>query len=106
MRRNAAKRATLKLVSWNVKSYTPRSPYVEALFAHEEIYVLFVCETKQQRWPSGSVKPLEFDGSIIAMTAHAKTRGRRKGISMGFAFIRRRHGLLRRDGAYQSTRNK
>ena len=73
MRRNATKRATLKLVSWNVNSYTPRAPYVEALFAHEQIDVLFVCETKQQRWPSGSVKPLEFDGSIIAMSAHAPT---------------------------------
>ena len=67
VRRNAAKRATPNLVSWNVNSYTPRAPYVEALFAHEEIDVLFVCETKQQRWPSGAVKPLVFDGSIIAM---------------------------------------
>ena len=48
VRRNATKRATLKLVSWNVNSYTPRAPYVEALFAHEQIDVLFVCETKQQ----------------------------------------------------------
>ena len=99
VRRNAEKRATLKLVSWNVNSYTPRAPYVEALFAHEQIDVLFVCETKQQRWPSGSVKPLEFDGSIIAMSAHAKTRGRRQGISMGIAFLSKRPGLLRRDGA-------
>ena len=106
VRRNAAKRATLKQVSWNVNNYTPRAPNVEALFAHEEIDVLFVCETKQQRWPSGSVKPLDFDGSIIAMSAHAKTRGRRQGISMGIAFISKRPGLLRRDGAYRSTRNK
>ena len=106
VRRNAAKRATLKLVSWNVNSYTPRAPYVEALFAREEIDDLFVCETKQQRWPSGSVEPLDFDGSIIAMSAHAKTRGRRQGNSMGIAFLSKRPGLLRRDGAYQSTRKQ
>ena len=106
VRRNAAKRATLKLVSCNANSYTPRAPYVEALFVHEEIDVLFVYETKQQRWPSGSVKPLDFDGSIIAMSAHAKTRGRRQGIRMGIAFLSKRPGLLRRDGAYQSSRNK
>ena len=96
----------MKLVSWNVNSFAPRAPYVDALFAHKVIDVLFVCETKQQRCPSGPVKPLEFDGSIIAMTARAKTRGRRQGISMGIVFLSKRPGLLRRDGAYQSTRNK
>ena len=62
-----------------MNSYTPRAPYVEALFAHEEIDVLFVCETKQQRRPSGSVKPLD---------------------------LSKRPGMLRRDGACQSSRNK
>ena len=44
--------------------------------------------------------------ACIGMSAHAKTRGRRQGISMGIAFLSKRPGLLRRDGAYQGTRNK
>ena len=104
--RNSEKRAVLKLVSWNVNSFAPRASDVDALFAHEHIYILFVCETKQQRRESGSVKPLHFDGNVIAMTAHAKKSGKRQGISMGIAFLGKRSGLLRRDGAYQRTRNK
>ena len=65
-----------------------------------------MCETKQQRRPSGSVKPLHFDGNVVAMTAHATTSGKRQGISMGIAFLSKRPGMLRRDGEYQSTRNK
>ena len=106
MARNVDKRAVLKLVSWNVNSFAPRASDVDALFAHEHIDILFVCETKQQRWESGSVKPLHFEGNVIAMTAHTKKSGRRMGISMGIAFLSKRPGLLRRDGAYQSTRNK
>ena len=45
--RNAEKRAVLKLVSWNVNSFAPRASDVDALFAHEHIDILFVCETKQ-----------------------------------------------------------
>ena len=100
------KSTVLKLVSWNVNSFAPRASDVDALFAHEHIDILFVCETKQQRWESGSVKPLHFDGNVKAMTAHAKKGGKRMGISMGIAFLSKWPGLLRRDGAYQSTRNK
>ena len=104
-RRNAEKRAALKLVSWNVNSFSPRAADVDALFAREQIDILFACETKQQRWLSGSVKPLNFDGSVISMTAHAKSRGTRQGASMGIAFLSKRPGLLRREGDYQSKRN-
>ena len=71
--RNAEKRAMLKLVSWNVNSFAPRASDVDALFPHEHIDILFVCETKQQRWESGSSRPLDFDGNIIPMSAFAKS---------------------------------
>jgi len=106
VRRNAEKRAALKLVSWNVNSFAPRAADVDALFAHEDIDILFVCETKQQRWSSGSVKPLDFDGNVISMMAKAKSSGKRQGMSMGIAFLSKRPGMLRREGAYQCTRNK
>ena len=96
----------LKLVSWNVNSFAPRASDVDALFAHEEIDILFACETKQQRWKSGAVKRLHFDGSIISMTAHEKSSGKRRGVSMGIAFLSKRPGMLRREGAIQSKRNK
>ena len=87
----------MKLVSWNMKSFAPRATDVDALFAHENIDVLFVCETKKQRWESGSVKPLHFDGSVISMTPQTKRRNKRDGISMGIAFLYKRRGLLRRE---------
>ena len=105
-RRNAEKRAALKLISWNVNSFAPRASDVDALFAHEEIDLLFVCETKQQRWASGTVKQLEFGGNVMSMTAHAKTSGKRQGHSMGIAFLTKTNGLIRREGAYQGSRNK
>ena len=67
---------------------------------------MFVCETKQQRWASGTVKQLDFDGNVISMTAHAKKSGKRQGHSMGIAFLTKTNGLIRREGAYQGSRNK
>ena len=48
-RRNAEKRAALKLVSWNVNSFASRASDVDTFFAHEDIDILFACETKQKR---------------------------------------------------------
>ena len=75
--RNAEKRAVLKLVSWNFNSFAPRASDVDALFTHEHIDILFLCETKQKRRESGSVKPLHFEGNVIAITAHAKRSAKR-----------------------------
>ena len=106
VRRNAEKRASLKLTAWNVNSFAPRAADVDALFAQEKIDLLFVCETKQQRWASGTVKQLDFDGNVISMTAFAKSSNKRQGQSMGIAFLTKKNGLIRRKGAYQGARNK
>ena len=66
-RRNAEKRKALKLVSWNVNSFAPRAMDVDTLFKHEDIDILFACETKKQQWASGAMQQLDFEGSIISM---------------------------------------
>lgn len=42
-RMNAERRASLKLVSWNVNNFAPKATDVDVLFAHEKIELLIVC---------------------------------------------------------------
>lgn len=85
---------SLKLVSWNVISYVPRAADVDALFAHEEIDGIFVCEAKQQRWDSGTVKQLDFDGTVISMESHNRTSVKSQVQSMGILFLSNRRGII------------
>ena len=102
-RKNAEKgRVALKLVSWNVNSYSQRAEDVETLFAQEEIDILFVCETFQRRFESGIILPLNFAGSVISMPAHKNLRGGRP--SMGIAFLAKQKGLLRRESAQDGNK--
>lgn len=105
-RLNAEKRASLKLVSWNVNRIAPRASNVDVVFAQEEVDLLFVCETKQRRWAGVIIEHIEFKCSITSMPAHVQTSGKRQSSSMGIAFLSKRPGLVSRESDYQKSRNK
>lgn len=72
-RNEVKRRISLKLASYNVKSFKEiamRAVNVESFIAHEELDVLFACETLQRRWKSGIIPPLKFEGSTISMPDH------------------------------------
>lgn len=60
-------------------SFAPRVSDFDALFANEDIDVLFACETKWKLWESGTFKQLKFDGSVIFMVTHSMVSGQRHG---------------------------
>lgn len=70
-----------------MNSFAPRASDVDVLFAYEEIDLFFVCKTKQRRWASGTIKQLEFDGSITSMSSHVQTGEKLQSASMGIAFL-------------------
>ena len=59
-------RDALTVASWNVNSFAQRADDVEALFASEDLDVLFVCETLQRRL-RGLNFPLRFEGEVISV---------------------------------------
>lgn len=94
VRINAEKWASLKLISWNLKSFAPSASDVDVLFAHEEIDLIFLCEAKQRRPARVTVKQLDFDGYVTYMTSHVQKSGNRQSISTSIAFFSKRPGLV------------
>lgn len=93
------RRVSLKLASWNVNRFAMRTANVESLIAHEQVDVLFVCETLQRRWKSRIVPPINFEGIIISMPAHKPRRSGRP--NMGIAFLFKWRGLLRKQSTFE-----
>ena len=87
-------RASLKLVTWNVRGFRQRTQEVDDLFADPSLHVLFLCETMQARRRDGTVVPLDFEGTRISMPG-VRPPGAAGQPSMGIAFLAKRVALKR-----------
>lgn len=76
----------------------------ETLIEHEELDVLFACETPKMRWRSGIVSPLKFECSLISLEVHKRRQRGSDGI--GIAFLTKHKDLLRRESAYEKKHLK